>query len=123
MPLDISSAKILELWIGSVFWAFFLITFILSMRSLLFDERSDSFTLKKKEQIHWPMVIAALLLFTFATGDIVNLLVWSLKAFVWEAGSGGIGSDAVFEDPSDVSSLLGVSVPVQISSCYTNISR
>jgi hypothetical protein len=109
--LDVSSARILELWIGSVFWGIFLITFYLCMRSLLFDESSDSFTFKKKEHIHWPMVIVALLLFTFATCDIVNLLVMNLKAFVWKAGA---GSDAVFEDASGVSSLLGVSVHVPV---------
>jgi hypothetical protein len=118
LSLDISSARILELWIGSVFWAFFLITFFLCMRSLLFDENSDSFTLKEKGRIHWPTVTVALLLFTFATCDIVILLVTNLKAFVWDAGPGGIGSVALFEDASDILNILPVSVPVQIS--YSN---
>ena len=115
--LDISSARILELWIGSVFWGFFLITFVLCMRSLLFDESSDSFTLKKKERIHWLTVIVTLLLFAFATCDIVILLVTNLKAFVWNAGPEGIGPVAVFEDEEDILNILPVSVPAQISNC------
>jgi hypothetical protein len=117
LSLDISSARILELWIGTVFWGFFLITFVLCMRFLLLDESSDSLTLKKKEYIHWPMVIAAFLLFTFATCDIILLLVTSLKAFVGGARPGDLSSEAVFENASDILNILPVSVPVQVSGC------
>ena len=44
LSLDIISARIIELWIGSVFWAFFLITFVLCIRLTSFfasDMRLD----------------------------------------------------------------------------------
>jgi hypothetical protein len=101
MPLSISEAKILELWLGAIFVGLFLVTFFLCMRALLFDDDG-----LKKEYIHWPMLAVALLIFFFVISGSILLLVRNIKAFVFYTGPGG--SEVKFKEVSSILNILGV---------------
>jgi hypothetical protein len=107
-PFGISEAQIVGLWLETLFWGFFLITFFMCLRTLLFNEEDE---LKRKEHINWPMLMVALLLFVFATLDVILGFVHNLQAFIFYTGPGG--SDAEFTNISDIINIM--------KACYSMI--
>ncbi|TFY75551.1 hypothetical protein EWM64_g8460 [Hericium alpestre] len=79
-PIDV--AQIVALFLESLFYGFYLVTFGMCMYALLSLGRKNGYR-------RWPLIVVALLLFTFATLDVAFLLRHVLDAFIWYKGPGG----------------------------------
>jgi hypothetical protein len=75
----IMEAQIVALFLESVFWGFYIITFVLCLRSLLFK---SSWDLKRRSEINWPMLLVALAMCVLGTLDVSISLIHNIKAFV-----------------------------------------
>ncbi|KAJ7037807.1 hypothetical protein C8F04DRAFT_1329070 [Mycena alexandri] len=82
----ITEAQILGLFLESVFWGIYLITFFLCLRSLLF---TPNYELKRFSEINWPMLVVTLLMCVLATLDVAVGLLHNIQAFVLYNGPGG----------------------------------
>ncbi|TFY51508.1 hypothetical protein EVG20_g10969 [Dentipellis fragilis] len=79
-PID--EAQIVALFLESLFYGTYLVTFGMCMYSLIQRSKNDGFR-------HWPLFVVAILLFTFATLDVAFLVRHVLDAFIWYRGPGG----------------------------------
>ncbi|KAE9396828.1 hypothetical protein BT96DRAFT_977270 [Gymnopus androsaceus JB14] len=70
-------AQLLSLFLSSLFWGIFLITFIQSIRCLLWDSKGIR---KSASIISWPMLIVAVLLALFPTFDVALGLAQNIEA-------------------------------------------
>ncbi|KAF5376589.1 hypothetical protein D9757_009595 [Collybiopsis confluens] len=86
LQLVISEAQILGLFLSSVFWGIYLVTFFPCMRHLLWDAQGNFRSVKS---INWTMLIFALLLAFFATFDVALSLMHAIEAFILYTGPGG----------------------------------
>ncbi|KAJ3878312.1 hypothetical protein F5051DRAFT_232493 [Lentinula edodes] len=86
MALGISEAQLLGLFLASVFWGMFLITFVQSIRYLLWDLKGN---LKPLSIINWPLLIVAALLAFLSTFDVALGLMHNIEAFIFYTGPGG----------------------------------
>ncbi|KAF5376594.1 hypothetical protein D9757_009591 [Collybiopsis confluens] len=86
LQIVISEAQILGLFLSSVFWGIYLVTFFPCMRHLIWDRK---FNLRSPKSINWTMLVFALLLAFFATFDVALSLMHSIEAFILYTGSGG----------------------------------
>ncbi|KAJ3795664.1 hypothetical protein GGU11DRAFT_212782 [Lentinula aff. detonsa] len=87
--LGISEAQILGLFLASVFWGMLVITFVQTMRYLLWDSNAEGGGLKHASKINWPMLVVALLLMALSTFDVSLGLMHSIEAFIFYTGPGG----------------------------------
>ncbi|TFY76644.1 hypothetical protein EWM64_g7368 [Hericium alpestre] len=99
-PLD--EAHIIVLFLQSLFYGIYLITFVQCINVLWFNRR--------RKGVPWPFTIVLLLLFIFATLDLALSLRFVLIAFIWYKGPGGATQEFL-----DVSSWVNVMQTV----CYT----
>lgn len=104
MALGISEAQLLGLFLASVFWGMFLITFVQSIRYLLWDLKGN---LKPLSIINWPLLIVAALLAFLSTFDVALGLMHNIEAFIFYTGPGG--SAARFTGLTDWVNILKVS--------------
>ncbi len=102
--LGISEAQILGLFLASVFWGIFLVTFFQCMRHLVWDAKGD---LRPAKTINWPMFCVAMLLAFFSTFDVALGLMHAIEAFIEYHGPGG--SDARFTGLTDWVNIMKVS--------------
>ncbi|KAJ3753680.1 hypothetical protein EV360DRAFT_87554 [Lentinula raphanica] len=86
MALGISEAQLLGLFLASVFWGMFLITFVQCVRCLLWDSKG---VFKPVSTINWPMVVVAVLLAILSTFDVALGLMHNIEAFIFYTGPGG----------------------------------
>ncbi|KAJ3795663.1 hypothetical protein GGU11DRAFT_212724 [Lentinula aff. detonsa] len=86
MALGISEAQLLGLFLASVFWGMFLITFIQCIRYLLWDSRG---VLKPAATVNWPLFVVAALLALLSTFDVALGLMHNIEAFIFYTGPGG----------------------------------
>ncbi|KAJ7719942.1 hypothetical protein B0H16DRAFT_1386994 [Mycena metata] len=84
--IPITEAQILGLFLESVFWGMYLITFVYCLRTLLFGL---NFEIKRPSEINWPMVVITLLMCVLATLDTAVGLLHLIQAFVLYTGPGG----------------------------------
>ncbi|KAF8825786.1 hypothetical protein HHX47_DHR6000418 [Lentinula edodes] len=103
MALGISEAQLLGLFLASVFWGMFLITFVQSIRYLLWDLKGN---LKPLSIINWPLLIVAALLAFLSTFDVALGLMHNIEAFIFYTGPGG--SAARFTGLTDWVNILKV---------------
>ncbi|KAJ6595600.1 hypothetical protein DFH09DRAFT_973684, partial [Mycena vulgaris] len=82
----ITEAQIVGLFLESVFWGIYLITFVLCLRSLLF---TANFELKRFRDLNWPMLVVSLSMCACATLDVAVGLMHNIEAFILYKGSGG----------------------------------
>ncbi|KAF7326546.1 Ubiquitin carboxyl-terminal hydrolase [Mycena venus] len=82
----ITEAQIVALFLESVFWGFYLITFVPCLRLLLFK---SSLELKRLSEIKWPMLLVALGICVITTLDVAIGLMHSIQAFALYTGAGG----------------------------------
>ncbi|KAH8105362.1 hypothetical protein BXZ70DRAFT_1043500 [Cristinia sonorae] len=94
-PIDV--AQIVALFLESVFYGIYLVTFGLCVNVLLFSEHTRPGG-DRKYRLLSPFFIVALLLFIIATLDEALLLRHVLDAFIWYKGAGG--AKAEFADIS-----------------------
>ncbi|KAF8191516.1 hypothetical protein K438DRAFT_1830649 [Mycena galopus ATCC 62051] len=86
----ITEAQIVALFLESVFWGIYLVTFFLCLRSLLFDSNLDW---KRFANINWPMLIVTMIMSVFATLDVAVGLLHNIQAFIQYTGSGGAAEE------------------------------
>jgi hypothetical protein len=101
MALGISEAQLLGVFLASVFWGMFLITFVQCMRYLLWDSKGY---LKSASTINWVILTVALLLASISTFDVALGLMHSIEAFILYTGPGG--STARFTELTDWVNIL-----------------
>ncbi|KAF7353742.1 hypothetical protein MVEN_01059600 [Mycena venus] len=82
----ITEAQIVGLFLESVFWGIYLITFFLCLRVLLFNSNYDR---KRLSDFNWPMLTVCLCMCAFATMDVAVGLLHNIQAFVLYKGPGG----------------------------------
>ncbi|KAJ7678566.1 hypothetical protein B0H14DRAFT_2552661 [Mycena olivaceomarginata] len=82
----ITEAQIVALFLESVFWGFYIVTFVLCLRSLLFK---SSWDLKRRSEINWPMLLVVLAMCVFTTLDVSIGLMHNIEAFTLYNGAGG----------------------------------
>ncbi|KAF7353728.1 hypothetical protein MVEN_01058000 [Mycena venus] len=92
----ITEAQIVGLFLESVFWGIYLITFFLCLRSLLFNSNYDR---KRLSELNWPMLAVCLCMCAFATIDVAIGLLHNIQAFVLYQGPGGAAEE--FSNISD----------------------
>ncbi|KAJ7452120.1 hypothetical protein B0H11DRAFT_2074364 [Mycena galericulata] len=102
----ITEAQIVGLFLESVFWGFYLITFILCLRSLLFG---SNWQLKRLSEINWAMLLVALAMCSFATLDVALGLMHNIEAFVLYTGPGG-----ALEEFSNISDWVNIMKTVDV---------
>lgn len=81
-PFDITAAQIVGLFMESVFYGIYLVTFFSTMRVLLWKDGA----VKPFKIINKPMVVAALFMLLFGTMDVGFGLRHNLDAFVYSVG-------------------------------------
>ncbi|KAF5339700.1 hypothetical protein D9758_014905 [Tetrapyrgos nigripes] len=86
LQLVISEAQILGLFLSSIFWGIYLVTFFPCVRYLVWDKKGD---LRSVKAINWTMLLFALLLAFFATFDVALSLMHAIEAFILYTGPGG----------------------------------
>jgi hypothetical protein len=96
----ITEAQIVALFLESVFWGFYLVTFVPCLHLLLFK---SSWELKRLSEINWPMLLVALGMCVFATLDVAIGLMHNIQAFVLYSGVGG-----ALEEFSNISDWVNV---------------
>ncbi|KIK61736.1 hypothetical protein GYMLUDRAFT_73243 [Collybiopsis luxurians FD-317 M1] len=101
MALGISEAQLLGVFLASVFWGMFLITFVQCMRYLLWDSKG---VLRSASSINWIVFIVAILLAILSTLDIALGLMHAIEAFIFYTGPGG--SNARFTGLTDWVNIL-----------------
>ncbi|KAJ6544707.1 hypothetical protein B0H10DRAFT_2133542 [Mycena sp. CBHHK59/15] len=84
-PFLIDSAQIVGLFMETLLYGVFLVTLVQCLYALLWSPVEHHF----KKHFHWPMLVAAILMFTFATLDVAFGLRHNLDAFVYYKGPGG----------------------------------
>ncbi|KAJ7647039.1 hypothetical protein FB45DRAFT_186973 [Roridomyces roridus] len=84
-PFLIDSAQIVGLFMETLLYGVYLVTLAQCLRALLWSPADHCF----KKVIHWHMLAAAMLMFTFATLDVAFGLRHNLDAFVYYTGPGG----------------------------------
>lgn len=94
----IDKAQIVGLFLESVFYGIFLVSWFPCLRALLCDSG-----FKPRAKIHWPMLIVAVILGIFATLDVAFGLLHNIQAFVLYTGAGG-----AIEEFSDISDWVNV---------------
>ncbi|KAJ3721326.1 hypothetical protein DFJ43DRAFT_1094643 [Lentinula guzmanii] len=102
MALGISEAQLLGLFLASVFWGMFLITFIQCIRYLLWDSRG---VLKPAATVNWPLFVVAALLAFLSTFDVALGLMHNIEAFIFYTGPAW-GSAARFTGLTDWVNIL-----------------
>jgi hypothetical protein len=93
--LTISEAQLISSWLGTFFWALFLVTFVKCLRTLLLDEWGTA--LRPSSSINWPMVAVSMSFFVFGTLDLVLAYYDNTRAFILSKD----GPNAVFTQLSD----------------------
>ncbi|PSS29864.1 hypothetical protein EW026_g7441 [Hermanssonia centrifuga] len=83
----ITVAQTVALFLESIFYGIYLVTLGHCSRTLLFE--SDRFVLKRRKEIKWIMVTAALLMAIVATLNVSFILRHILNAFIYYKGPGG----------------------------------
>jgi len=78
----LNTAQIVALFVESVFYGMFLITFFHCLRVLLWEDGH----IKSWRRLHWKMVIASLLMFSFASLDVAFGLRHNIEAFIYFQG-------------------------------------
>ncbi|KDR66675.1 hypothetical protein GALMADRAFT_147729 [Galerina marginata CBS 339.88] len=107
---SISEAQLVSSWVTTIFWSFFLITFVKCLRALLLDEWRTDF--QPRSAINWSMVAVSVSFFVFGTLDVVLGFYHNIKAFILYTGPGG--SDGEFTKLSDwVNVMKGVNLLMQ----------
>lgn len=96
----ITEAQIVGLFLESVFWGFYIITFVLCLRSLLFEA---TWELKRPSKLNWPMLLVTLAMCIFATLDVAIGLMHNIEAFVLYTGPGG-----ALEEFSNISDWVNI---------------
>lgn len=91
---SIIEAEIVGLFLETLFYGFFLVTFFSCLRALLFTGEGG---LKRSNDIKWPMVVVTILLAIFGSLDVFFGLVHNLQAFVYSPN----GAESVFTEASD----------------------
>ncbi|KAK7035831.1 hypothetical protein R3P38DRAFT_2909264 [Favolaschia claudopus] len=86
----ITEAQIVALFLESVFWGIYLVTFFLCIRSLLFDLNLER---RRLSDLNWPMLIVTLSMCVFATLDVAVGLLHNIQAFVQYNGPGGAAEE------------------------------
>ncbi|KAJ3885724.1 hypothetical protein GG344DRAFT_33878, partial [Lentinula edodes] len=96
---SIDTAQIVALFMESVTYGVFLTTFVMCLHGLLYSP-THRFHLKPFFKVNYRMLIAALLMFTFASLDVAFGLCHNIKAFVTLNGNGNDPETAeeVFDD-------------------------
>ncbi|KAJ7431323.1 hypothetical protein FB451DRAFT_1157165 [Mycena latifolia] len=84
-PFLIDSAQIVGLFMETLLYGVYLVTLVPCLYALLWSPADHHF----KNRIHWSMLTAAILMFTFATLDVTFGLRHNLDAFVYYTGPGG----------------------------------
>ncbi|KAF7328336.1 Ubiquitin carboxyl-terminal hydrolase [Mycena venus] len=102
----ITEAQIVALFLESVFWGFYLVTFVPCLHSILFK---SSWELKQLSEINWSMLLVALGVCVFATLDIAIGLMHNIQAFALYAGAGG-----AMEEFSNISDWVNVVKTVDV---------
>jgi hypothetical protein len=104
----ITEAQIVALFMESVFWGIYLVTFFLSLRSLLF---TNNFERRRFSTINWPMVVVVFAMCSFATLDVAVGLLHNIQAFVLYKGAGGAAEE--FSNISDWVNItkVGLTIP------------
>ncbi|PSR99323.1 hypothetical protein PHLCEN_2v4136 [Hermanssonia centrifuga] len=88
----IAEAQIVGLFMESVSYGMFLVTFGLCIRALLF-ERDRSFIPKRWADVRVGMLLVAISMFIFATFDVAFGLRHNLDAFIFYHGEGGAAKE------------------------------
>jgi len=96
-PID--AAQIVGVFMESVFYGIFLVTFVSCMKTLLWKDGH----VKPVRTMHYKMIIAAILMFIFATMDVAFHLQHNLDAFV-----GAPDHQAVLDHFNDTSNWINV---------------
>ncbi|KAJ7719956.1 hypothetical protein B0H16DRAFT_1218975, partial [Mycena metata] len=86
----ITEAQIVGLFLESVFWGIYLVTFFLCLRSLLFKA---NFELKWFSDLNWPMLLVTLIMCVFSTLDVAIGLMHNIQAFILYKGPGGASQE------------------------------
>jgi len=94
----LNTAQIVSLFVESVFYGIFLITFFHCLRVLAWEDGH----IKSWKRVHWKMLIASLLMFIFASLDVAFGLRHNIEAFVYFQG----GAIEDFERLSDWVSVM-----------------
>ncbi|KAJ7903797.1 hypothetical protein B0H14DRAFT_3421976 [Mycena olivaceomarginata] len=102
----ITEAQIVALFMESVFWGIYLVTFFLSLRSLLF---TNNFERRRFSTINWPMVVVVFAMCSFATLDVAVGLLHNIQAFVLYKGAGGAA-----EEFSNISDWVNITKTVDV---------
>ncbi|KAF8208510.1 hypothetical protein K438DRAFT_1712167 [Mycena galopus ATCC 62051] len=92
----ITEAQLVGLFLESVFWGIYLVTFFLCLRALLFNAELEP---RRLRDLNWPMLALVFVMGTFATLDVVVGLLHNIQAFVMFKGPGGAAAD--FSNISD----------------------
>ncbi|KAF8208494.1 hypothetical protein K438DRAFT_1812301 [Mycena galopus ATCC 62051] len=92
----ITEAQLVGLFLESVFWGIYLVTFFLCLRALLFNAELEP---RRLRDLNWPMLAIVLVMGTFATLDVVIGLLHNIQAFVIFKGPGGAAGE--FSNISD----------------------
>jgi len=98
----IGEAQLVGLFMESVTYGIFLVTFGLCMQALCF-EKNSTFVWRRPRDIRWGMLLVAFLMFAFATMDVAFGLRHILQAFISYDGPGGPNQKF-----SDMSTFLNV---------------
>ncbi|KAJ7844902.1 hypothetical protein B0H14DRAFT_3868192 [Mycena olivaceomarginata] len=102
----ITEAQIVGLFLESVFWGIYLVTFFLSLRSLLFSKNFDR---RRLSDLNWPMLVVIFAMCSFATLDVAVGLLHNIQAFVLYKGSGGAA-----EEFSNISDWVNITKAVNV---------
>lgn len=105
MAFTIDKAQIVGLFVQSVFYGVYLVSFAFCLRCLLWGDESK---FKSRSSIHWPMVVVTLLFMMFLTFDLSLGLMHNIKAFVLYTGPGG--ALAEFSNISDWINVMKVRI-------------
>jgi uncharacterized membrane protein len=89
MELRVTAAELIALFLQSLLYSLFVITFGFCMRALLLSPTTQQ--LKSKNAINWMMLSIALILAFFATFNIALEFQHCLDAFVYYEGSASDG--------------------------------
>jgi len=90
----VNEAQLVALFVESVAYGIYLVTFGMCVRLLFWDSRGE-----RKRHLNWPLVLTTFLIFVFATFDVAFGLRHALVAFVFYSGAGG--SAEAYETISD----------------------
>jgi hypothetical protein len=88
--LSVSEAQLIASWLGAIFWAFFIVSFVQCLKALLLNEWGTGF--RRSSNINWPMVAVSVSFFIFGTLDLVLAFYDNTRAFILAEG----GPDTIF---------------------------